>query len=162
MNENMYMPMSYPDSMNPYQRMMMAQAQQRNNPYYNNSFQPNMNQPNNNQNYVSTPTVRAVTGYEEVLACQIPLDGSISVFTDFSHGLMYTKQLNLMDGTALIKTYAVTENPKNNFYSLPENTEYVKKSEFEELKSRFNTVWDALNGVPNNQKQEQVNGDEKL
>lgn len=88
--------------------------------------------------------MRAVTGYEEAMASQIPLDGSISIFTDFSHNRIYTKQLNMNDGTALMKTYQITENPQPNTMSADTAEQYVKKSDFDELKGRFDKIWEEL------------------
>lgn len=116
---------------------------------YNNQMQPNMIQGNmngfmHNQGQSTNYSVRAVTGYEEAVASQIPFDGTITIFVDRAHNKLYTKQLNTNDGTALLKTYSLTENPKSNISNVENSVEYVEKAEFEEVKSKLDELWNAL------------------
>lgn len=85
--------------------------------------------------------VRAVTGREEAVAAQIPLDGSIVAFTDFAHDKIYTKQLNMNDGSAIFETYQKVkaqgpqEEPKTEPVSAPmiDPNEYVKRTDLSSL-----------------------------
>ena len=85
--------------------------------------------------------VRAVTGREEAVAAQIPLDGSIVAFTDFAHDKIYTKQLNMNDGSAIFETYqkvkvqAPREEPKAEPVSslAIDPNEYVKRTDLNSL-----------------------------
>ena len=85
--------------------------------------------------------VRAVTGREEAVAAQIPLDGSIVAFTDFAHDKIYTKQLNMNDGSAIFETYQKVkvqgpqEEPKTEPVSAPtiDLNEYVKRTDLNSL-----------------------------
>ncbi len=100
----------------PYQGMNLNQYGNTN-PYMQ-SFPslPNYNQSNTQsqqqnqpQSYMRTPpnlVIRAVTGYEEAMATPIPLDGTICVFLDIPHKKVYTKQLNMNDGSALFDSYS--------------------------------------------------------
>ena len=101
------------------------------------------------QNY----NVRAVTGYEEALASQTPLDGSVSILIDRNHGMIYTKQLNMNDGNPLMRQYKLSDPVEDAAVSVtPGEAEYVQKSEFDELKGRFEEVWKALTEKPENTK----------
>lgn len=85
--------------------------------------------------------VRAVTGREEAVAAQIPLDGSIVAFTDFAHDKIYTKQLNMNDGSAIFETYQKVkaqepqEKSKTEPVSAPtiDPNEYVKRTDLNSL-----------------------------
>jgi hypothetical protein len=54
--------------------------------------------------YQNRITCIPVTSIEEVKTSQVNFDGSISVFTDITHGKIYTKQLDL-NGLACINVY---------------------------------------------------------
>lgn len=54
-------------------------------------------------------TITMVTSRAEVEAAQIPFDGTIPVFADFGHGVIYTKRLNINDGTASVEEYALRQ-----------------------------------------------------
>lgn len=122
-------------------------------------------QPNNGMNYWYQPqiqgqvgvlgtmqsqnfTVRLVTGYEEAMASNTPLDGSVSILIDRAHETIYTKQLNMNDGNPLVKRYKIADAPKSADSAVENNVEYVKKSEFDELKNRFNELWSAIADDP--------------
>lgn len=88
--------------------------------------------------------VRAVMGREEAVAAQIPLDGSIVAFTDFAHKKIYTKQLNMNDGSAIFDTYekvetgSKQEEPKTEpEFSSIDPSEYVKRTEIDSLRAQF-------------------------
>ena len=144
--------LNYINSLRPYQPMEYQpqnQFQQMNQQVPQTALQAaqtqNMNQPSNfitrtQQNVF----VRAVTGREEAIAAQIPLDGSIVAFTDFAHKKIYTKQLNMNDGSAIFDTYekvemgSKQEEPKteSEFSSIDPN-EYVKRTEIDSLRAQF-------------------------
>lgn len=52
-------------------------------------------------------TITMVTSRAEVEAAQIPFDGTIPVFADFGHGVIYTKRLNINTGTADVEEYVL-------------------------------------------------------
>ena len=101
----------------------------------------NMNQPSNFTRTQQNVFVRAVTGREEAIAAQIPLDGSIVAFTDFAHDKIYTKQLNMNDGSAIFETYQKVkaqgpqEEPKTEPVSslAIDPNEYVKRTDLNSL-----------------------------
>lgn len=99
------------------------------------------------QSYMRTPpnlVIRAVTGYEEAMATPIPLDGTICVFLDIPHKKVYTKQLNMNDGSALFDSYR-KEVPKQQEQKkqevVPENNsaepDFVKREEFDSFKQEM-------------------------
>ncbi len=92
--------------------------------------------------------VRVVTGYEEAMASNTPLDGSISILIDRLHETIYTKQLNMNDGTPLVKRYKLAEVPNGADANVENHVEYVEKAEFNELKNRFNELWGAIADDP--------------
>lgn len=51
-----------------------------------------------------------VTSYDEVKSAMIDFDGSVTVFTDFANGRIYTKNIN-NDGTANIGVYVQAPMP---------------------------------------------------
>lgn len=165
MNNNQFAPSyyAYPDNADIYQQRLNNMAQQQN--QQNNMFNGYQQQPQGVQmpfmygnntmmpNVAQQPryNVRPVSGIDEVYASPAPCDGSISVFTDFSHGRIYTKQLNMNDGNALMRTYQRIENPKQS-ESTNDGDEFVKKSEFAEFKDKVNEVWNALTEPASNDK----------
>ncbi len=54
-------------------------------------------------------TITMVTSRAEVEAAQIPFDGTIPIFADFGHGVMYAKRLNVQTGTADIEEYVLNQ-----------------------------------------------------
>lgn len=107
------------------------------------------------QNFV----VRAVTGYEEAVAAQIPLDGTICVFTDLSHNKIYTKQLNFDDGSANFEIYEKVKKPdessKESVQSIQvkEDKVFVERKEFDSFKK---DMMEALSKI-NIEKQQEAN-----
>ena len=143
--------LNYINSYRPYQPMEYQpqnQFQQMNQQVPQTALQAaqtqNMNQPSNFTRTQQNVFVRAVTGREEAIAAQIPLDGSIVAFTDFAHKKIYTKQLNMNDGSAIFDTYekvemgSKQEEPKteSEFSSIDPN-EYVKRTEIDSLRAQF-------------------------
>lgn len=143
--------LNYINSYRPYQPMEYQpqnQFQQMNQQVPQTALQAaqtqNMNQPSNFTRTQQNVFVRAVTGREEAIAAQIPLDGSIVAFTDFAHKKIYTKQLNMNDGSAIFDTYekvetgSKQEEPKTEpeFSSIDPN-EYVKRTEIDSLRAQF-------------------------
>jgi hypothetical protein len=89
---------------------------------------------------------RPVSSLDEVKATMVDFDGSVSVFTDFAHGRIYTKQINL-DGTATINSYAI-EQPQ----AMTEAAT-VTKNEFDNtvsaLQNEINNLKSILGGMQN-------------
>lgn len=140
--------MSYMNAFRPYQPMEyqpQQQFQQMNQQAPQAQIQApqaqNMNPAPNFTRPQQNVFVRAVTGREEAIAAQIPLDGSIVAFTDFAHDKIYTKQLNMNDGSAIFKTYqkvkvkGTQEEPKTEPVSTPmiDPNEYVKRTDLNSL-----------------------------
>lgn len=140
--------LNYINSFRPYQPMEYQpqnQFQQMNQQVPQTALQAaqtqNMNQPSNFTRTQQNVFVRAVTGREEAIAAQIPLDGSIVTFTDFAHDKIYTKQLNMNDGSAIFETYQKVkvqgpqEEPKTEPVSAPmiDPNEYVKRTDLNSL-----------------------------
>ena len=125
----------------------MMQQQQRNNQNmngYNQMFQPMQTQ---NAPMQQNFSVRVVTGQEEAMASATPLDGSISILIDRTNNMIYTKQLDFNNGSALINSFKKIDMPVK-ATNVENSVEYVKKSEFDELKLRFDEVWNALTAKP--------------
>ena len=143
--------LNYINSYRPYQPMEYQpqnQFQQMNQQVPQTALQAaqtqNMNQPSNFTRTQQNVFVRAVTGREEAIAAQIPLDGSIVAFTDFAHKKIYTKQLNMNDGSAIFDTYekvetgSKQEEPKTEpEFSSIDPSEYVKRTEIDSLRAQF-------------------------
>lgn len=143
--------LNYINSYRPYQPMEYQpqnQFQQMNQQVPQTALQAaqtqNMNQPSNFTRTQQNVFVRAVTGREEAIAAQIPLDGSIVAFTDFAHKKIYTKQLNMNDGSAIFDTYekvetgSKQEEPKTEpEFSFTDQSEYVRRTEIDSLRAQF-------------------------
>lgn len=95
-------------------------------PYSNVPYNNYMNnqQPNVGQQFLKC---RPVSSREEAMASQIDLDGSLWIFTDTTHGKIYTKQIN-NDGTASFNTYAYVK--EEDTYNGLNTAEFVTKQEF--------------------------------
>ena len=140
--------LNYINSFRPYQPMEYQpqnQFQQMNQQVPQTALQAaqtqNMNPTTNFTRPQQNVFVRAVTGREEAVAAQIPLDGSIVAFTDFAHDKIYTKQLNMNDGSAIFETYQKVkvqgpqEEPKTEPVSslAIDPNEYVKRTDLNSL-----------------------------
>ena len=71
--------------------------------------QQSVQQPSTSQNIPAVPNasaMRLVASKAEVIAAQIPFDGSTYYFLDTSNGKIYAKTFNFADGTAPIVTYS--------------------------------------------------------
>lgn len=140
--------MSYMNAFRPYQPMEyqpQQQFQQMNQQATQAQIQApqtqNMNPAPNFTRPQQNVFVRAVTGREEAVAAQIPLDGSIVAFTDFAHDKIYTKQLNMNDGSAIFETYqkVKAQEPQEKSKTEPvvsqtiDPNEYVKRTDLNSL-----------------------------
>lgn len=68
-----------------------------------------------------------VSSLEEVRALSIDFDGSIFYFPDIANKRIYTKQINVMDGTAQLNMYELKPLPAE-----PTADEYVTRTEFQQ------------------------------
>ena len=68
-----------------------------------------------------------VSSLEEVRALSIDFDGSIFYFPDIANKRIYTKQINVMDGTAQLNMYELKPLPTE-----PTAEEYVTRAEFKQ------------------------------
>lgn len=94
------------------------------------------------------PVVRPVASLEEARAVQTDFGGALTIMPDISHGFVYTKQLNFQTGSADFAAYQRMQEQ-----TAPQQdinlSEYVKKSDFDELARRFNALCDQLGGTAN-------------
>lgn len=93
--------------------------------------------------------VRPVASVEEARAVQTDFTGALTIMPDTAHGAIYTKQLNLQTGCADFALYRRVQEPE---ISKPPETDlsgYVPRTEFDELKKRFNKLCDQLGGAGN-------------
>ena len=76
---------------------------------------------------------RMVTGKEEALGVPVDFSGALMVFTDVSHGKIYTKAFNMGTGSADIHAYNLdnTPEPVSSNGLNPEG--YVTRKEYNEL-----------------------------
>lgn len=90
--------------------------------------------------------VRPVASVEEARAVQTDFTGALIIMPDTAHGAIYTKQLNLQTGCADFAFYRRVQDPVNKPLET-DLSKYVPRSEFDELKTRFNTLCDQLGGT---------------
>lgn len=79
-----------------------------------------------------SPQIRLVTSKEEVVAAQIPFDGSTSYFVDTSNGRIYSKAFDFSTGTAPIVTYTRETESKVQFATIDDIN--ALRAEIEALK----------------------------
>lgn len=135
----------FPNYEPPQQRLMNLEQQY---PQFVPSNMGNMGQP---QIRPSVIKGRVVTSLEEVKGCLIDLDGSVHVFPDPGNNKIYTKQLNMRDGTSIIHTYVredMANSPGNQGASLGLMGEdsFVPMEDFEELKNTVDKIVKELYG----------------
>lgn len=90
--------------------------------------------------------VRPVASVEEARAVQTDFSGALTIMPDTAHGYIYTKQLNLQTGCADFAAYSRVQMQETNKPSETDLSQFVPRSEFDELKARFNTLCDKLGG----------------
>lgn len=117
--------------------------------------------------------VLPVTCREEAIASPIPLDGSITYFPDRAHKMVYSKQFNLNDGSAIIHEYYEdsiikgqnTQQPKQepqgqeNKHEQVKSISYVEKGELEALRARIKEVEEKLQSISAQDAQKKAKGD---
>ena len=86
-----------------------------------------------------------VADLETVKGFNIPLDGTVTYFPATTGDTIYTKQLQL-DGTVALRTYKLTENKENTNNNIDLDN-YVKKDEFEKVKSILDSLLESLGGA---------------
>nr|DAF77909.1 MAG TPA: hypothetical protein [Caudoviricetes sp.] len=128
----------------PYQTYLPSQGMQQM-PYQ----QPMMQQPMPQQMaQPPAPIVRPVASLDEARAVQTDFGGALTIMPDISHGFVYTKQLNFQTGSADFAAYQRVQEqvaPQQDINL----SEYVKRSDFDELARRFNALCDQLGGTTN-------------
>lgn len=171
-----YQPYQQPYQPMEFQSQTQApQVQQMNQQLQQNVSQPVQQRQNNQSlNYGPVPQnlfIRTVTGREEAVASSIPLDGSVVAFTDFSHNRIYTKQLNMNDGSAKFETYEkvvekehapIAEEVQEKISDKKQEVNMdglIKKDEFDAFKAdmqkNFNEIMFKINEIATS-RQEQV------
>lgn len=78
---------------------------------------------------------RPVASIEEARAIPTDFSGALMILPDLSHGMVYTKQLNFADGSAMFRQFkaVVDEAPRA-------QVEYAPASELEALRGDFATL----------------------
>lgn len=115
---------------------------------YTPQYQPRQYPQQQVQQPVQSPQhlVRPVASVEEARAVQTDFTGALTIMPDTAHGAIYTKQLNLQTGCADFALYRRVQDPVNKPLET-DLSKYVPRSEFDELKQRFNTLCDQLGGT---------------
>lgn len=108
------------------------------------------------QQPVPRATITMVTSRAEVEAAQIPFDGTIPVFADFGHGVIYTKRLNINTGTADVEEYAIrqpqAQSPAADFAPVGMVQELMAR--MESYEQRLQTLAETRVRKPSPQKEE--------
>lgn len=91
--------------------------------------------------------VRPVASEEEARAMPTDFSGAPTVMPDRAHGYVYMKQLNIQTGCADFERYRREQEQEINKPLETDLSKYVPRSEFDELKQRFNTLCDQLGGT---------------
>lgn len=116
---------------------------------YTPQYQPQQYPQQQVQQPVQSPQhlVRPVASVEEARAVQTDFTGALTIMPDTAHGAIYTKQLNLQTGCADFALYRRVQEPEINKPLETDLSKFVPRSEFDELKQRFNTLCDQLGGT---------------
>lgn len=136
---------SYPNQ-NPYNTANMQQL-------YNQKMSGAMGNPMEQTGMIQNPqfpSVRPVTGIEEVRATTVNFDGSWSFFYDKAHNKIHTKHIDL-NGLPQIQTYILEPTPIEENKS---KEDYVSKKEFNDLKEqvkKYEAVYLQLMGGKENE-----------
>ena len=77
---------------------------------------------------------------------QTGFSGATPIMPDFSHGFIYTKQMNFQTGNAEFIPYQRVQMQDT---KAPDLSDYVKRSDFDDLAKRFNALLDQLGGAAN-------------
>lgn len=113
-------------------------------------YQQPMGQQPVNQNQ-TTPQItyitRPVASVEEAKAVPTDFNGAVTIMTDFSHGMIYTKALNYQDGTSIFNCYRLDNNFLNPQPVIQAPDDYVPRAEFETLRGQFNNLVAQLNSM---------------
>lgn len=132
------------------------------------------NLPQQNQQTASQAArVVPVTCREEATASPIPLDGSITYYPDRAHKMVYSKQFNQNDGSAIFHEYYEdsivnaqnAQQPKQEAQEQPKPAEqaksvsYVEKSEFEALQARIRELEEKLQSISAQDAQKKAKGE---
>lgn len=89
--------------------------------------------------------VRPVASLEEAKAVPTDFSGAITVLTDFSHGMVYTKNLNYQDGTSIFNCYRLDNSPLQPVPPMVQPVgDYVTRQEFDSMKAYIDK---AIQGV---------------
>lgn len=126
-----YMPNAYPANQN-YSQARLNQMEQQ---YPQFAMQQPMQQQMVQQPVQQTQQMvnaRMVTSKEEALGVPVDFSGALMVFTDVSHGKIYTKAFNTGTGSADIHTYDLDNTPETTS-SVLDSSEYVTRKEYNEL-----------------------------
>lgn len=106
---------------------------------------------------------RPVTSEEEARGVPVDFDGSVMVFPDASHGMIYTKQLNMQDGSAIFRTYRQIDSPAQGAQPEPAK-EYAEKDEVDQLRQQvayLQSTLENLSRAANQQRRKDVARDDE-
>lgn len=138
---NPYMQQQYQQQIFQPQQQQQYQQYQQQQQQYQQQQQPNF------------PSIKPVTGIEEVRASSISFDGSVSYFSDKANNKIYTKFIDL-NGLPQIQIYKLEQNPisENNNNNI-DNKEFVSRKEFDILQEKigkYEIMFNELMGMGGN------------
>ena len=82
-----------------------------------------------------------VSSLEEARASSIEFDGSISYFPDIANKRIYTKQINVTDGTSILNMYELTPLPQE---PVPVDTQnFITRTEFNSALEKINQLLES-------------------
>lgn len=82
---------------------------------------------------------------EEAKAVPTDFSGNVTVMTDFSHGMIYTKALNYQDGTSIFNCYRLDNTPLQPVPQMVQPLgDYVTRQEMESFRAEISQM---LQGV---------------
>jgi len=73
---------------------------------------------------------------ESARRANIAMDGRVFYFPDYSHGMIYTKQINTADYSAVFRRYSIDQETQK-------KTDYVTREEFDQLAEKVNGIYAA-------------------
>lgn len=87
--------------------------------------------------------VRPVASEEEARGVPVEFDGSLMLLPDMAHGAIYSKQLNMQDGSAIFRRY-IMEIPSSTPQAAQEPvlpvSQYATLEQFQELKDELDEL----------------------
>lgn len=119
--------------------------------YYNDPYQMGNNNIQNTYGLQQQPRMYIngtfVGSLEEAQRCVIPSDGMIYCFPDLTNNVIYTKQVNMLDGRVIFRVFE--SKPQQTQPDMMANNNSVTRQEFDALSNKLQTIIDQLGGNAN-------------